>query len=102
SNFTAPHPGGVDYEFGVDHAAIGDGARHAASLFFKRGDAGVLHDFHAAGAGAGSIRVREARRVDVAVTGDPGSADDAGALEQRKQVAGLTRGDEVDVESETL
>ena len=76
--------------------------RYAASAFFERGDDDILDDLHAAGAGACRVGIGETGRIDVAVAGDPRGADDAGRLEQRKQLLRLPRGNEVDVKAESL
>ena len=90
-DLAAPHAGRVDHVLGLDRAVVGDDARDAPAALFERGDATFWTMRHAAGARACRIRRREARRIDVAVAFDPGRADDARRLEQRKTARALRR-----------
>ena len=96
------HPARVDDHLGLDRALVGDDAEDAAALDRDLGDAGVGVDLGAAAPRALGEREGELRRVDVAVGGEEGRAEDALGRHRREEPLRLLRRDQLEGEAEGL
>ena len=101
-DFAAPHAGCIDHAFGVDFAGIGHDGRHPPPPRADRRHADTLDQGRVSPPRPRRIGIGKAGGIDVAVAFDPRRPDDAGRLEQRKQLARLPCRDEIDMKVEAL
>ena len=96
------HPAGVDDDLGLDAAPVGLDRLDPAALDLDPGHPRVRLDLGAAAPGALGEREGELARVDVAVGGEVGGAEDAVGRHRREEPLRLLRRDQLEREAERL
>ena len=100
ADLARPEAPAVDDVLGVDRALVGDDLPGAACAALERGDARLQVDLGAADAGGLRVGVRRAGGVEVAVGGIEHRADEVTLLDERQELLGLLRCEELRLESE--
>ncbi len=97
TDLTRPQATGVDDVFGVDLAAFGDDRPGAVGSRFERADPVLPVHLGAGLAGTDRVRVGDTGRIDVALDRIPHRAEEVLRVEQREQLLGFLRRDQLEL-----